>query len=202
MNVDHYTRGREIWLPVVTKFGSYADFYEVSSFGSIRTVGRTFVRKDKKPYTLKPKLRKLPKTSAGYPMVRLCNKGDKNFFKFKRGRIFLVHRLVAWAFLPNKNPQILTEVNHKDGNKENNFVGNLEWVTPSQNRIHSYANGFQKPKTKPIFQLTSDGRIIRKWSGMTEAAKYFGTPVSCISRVCNGSRNKAAGFCWRFCNEC
>lgn len=58
------------------------------------------------------------------------------------GKQYRVHRLVAEAFIPN--PNNLPCVNHKDGNKQNNSVDNLEWVTYSENTIHSFKTGLQK----------------------------------------------------------
>jgi len=71
----------------------------------------------------------------------------KNYFGIqlnKNGiaKEFLVHRLVAQAFIPN--PEGKPEVNHIDGNKQNNNISNLEWVTSSENQKHSFANNLQK----------------------------------------------------------
>lgn len=68
----------------------------------------------------------------GYPFVCLCKKGSRTIQK-------TVHRLVAEAYLPN--PDNLPQVNHKDSNKENNNVSNLEWCTASQNKKHSWDAG-------------------------------------------------------------
>lgn len=67
----------------------------------------------------------------GYPFVCLC--------KGPQIKQFTVHRLVAEAFLPN--PDNLPQVNHKDSNKENNSVSNLEWCTASYNKKHSWDSG-------------------------------------------------------------
>ena len=66
--------------------------------------------------------------------IDLCSRGKKR-------KTINVHRLVAKAFIPN--PDNLPEVNHKDGNRENNVVSNLEWCTSSQNQKHAYATGLQ-----------------------------------------------------------
>ncbi len=107
-----------------------------------------------------------------------------------------VHRLVAKTFLPN--PDNLPEVNHKNGNKKDNRVGNLEWCTSSHNSKHSFANGLQVPKrgeqTHSHKLTRSDTERIKQalegGSKQAELAETFGVNQSVISRIKN---NKA----WR-----
>ena len=109
----------EIWKPIDGTDG----MYEVSNLGRVRTWGK------------RKMLLTLTKQVSGYlyAMVQIngkqCNKR--------------VHRLVAQHFIPN--PKNLPEVNHKDGNKENNHVGNLEWCNGSQNMQHASRNGLLNP---------------------------------------------------------
>lgn len=83
---------------------------------------------------------KTGRCTVGYAMAKLfvsyCRLSNKRVYKYVR-----VHRLVAEHFLNNSAPEILTQVNHIDGNKVNNVVSNLEWVTPSQNMQHAVATG-------------------------------------------------------------
>lgn len=75
----------------------------------------------------------------GYVRIKLYKNNVK--------KTFLLHRVIADSFIPN--PDNKKEVNHKDGDKLNNSVDNLEWVTPSENVIHSYKNGLQSKKGIP-----------------------------------------------------
>ena len=110
----------EQWKPIEGTDGKY----EVSNLGRVRTNGK------------RPGLLKLTKQKSGYryAMIQLSNGKQKNC---------RVHRLVAEHFLPN--PDNMKEVNHKDGNKDNNRADNLEWCTRSHNVKHSFDTGLKQP---------------------------------------------------------
>lgn len=113
------------------------DYIEVSNFGNVRTKDtiRKFNRYDRFERIFKPTKRLI----KSHPMKIQKNNKGYEFVCFKQSGIrknILVHRLVASAFIPN--PENKLEVNHKDGNPQNNNVSNLEWVTPSENRKHAY----------------------------------------------------------------
>jgi len=109
------------------------------------------------------------------------------------GRSESIHRLVAEAFIPN--PMMKKCVNHKDGNKTNNNVENLEWATHSENTSHAYATGLQSAgEAIETAKLTCDDvKYIRshyirrdKEFGRIPLARKFGVSTDTISDVCNG----------------
>lgn len=115
----------EVWKPV----NDYEKRYSVSN------KGRVYSHKSKR--CLKPF-----ENEKGYLSIELwCD--------YKR-KVVKVHRLVAETFL--ENPLLRKEVNHKDGNKRNNVVENLEWCTRSENLLHAYATGLKKPARKGVKQ--------------------------------------------------
>ena len=127
-----------------------------------------------KPYTNK----------GGYLCVNLCKDGKvKNYY---------VHRLAAEAYLPN--PENLPQINHKDENKANNCLQNLEWCDAKYNINYGTHNDKIK---KPILQYDLDGNLIREW----ECAADVGKEVK--SNICHclkGSRKSAYGFIWKYKN--
>jgi hypothetical protein len=110
----------EIWKPVL----GFEDSYQISNLGRVRNC--------KTGYTLKNVLSRI-----GYFVVYLQSGGKKT----KRG--VLVHRLMAQAFIPN--PENFPHVNHIDGCKTNNDLGNLEWITPKGNTQHAISIGLFVP---------------------------------------------------------
>lgn len=114
------------------------DCLEVNRNGEVRSISRKVNTVGNKLRTVNSKLLSQRKGSNGYMVL-----ATKCYSKTKT---FLVHRLVATAFVPN--PNNYPQINHKDGDKTNNHYSNLEWVTQSQNQRHAYANGLQKIKYK------------------------------------------------------
>jgi len=104
-----------------------------------------------------------------------------------------VHRIVALTFLAN--PQNKPEVNHKDGNKLNNHVDNLEWATKSENIAHSFGVLKNKhPKAKPVRCIETD----EVYPSASEAARFYGTNTSNVCAVIKGRRKLAGGHTWEF----
>lgn len=109
----------EIWKDVI----GYEDYYQVSNLGNVKRKSKD---KKIKPY-------KGGKNGA-YNHVCICENGNQ--------KSVLLHRIVATAFIPNVENK--PQVNHKDGNKKNNAVENLEWVTNKENTIHAFSIGLIK----------------------------------------------------------
>jgi archaellin len=126
-------KNKELWKDIK----GYKGFYQVSNRGNIRSfIIKKTQLKAKEPSYLKPYI-----NNSGYPSIDL----SANYCTLIEGRrkVYKVHRLVALAFIPNT--QNKPDVNHKDGNKLNNLLDNLEWVTKSENSKHMWANNLIKP---------------------------------------------------------
>lgn len=135
----------------------------------------------------------------GYLRTCLCKNSVSKFY--------LIHRLVAQTFIPN--PNNLLEVNHKDGNKVNNNVENLEWCTRKENVNHSILNnlkifkyGKDNPTSKTIYQLDiKSNKIINIFYGCGDIKRKtkFKNPTS-ILKCCKNIKNykTAYGYKWQF----
>ena len=112
----------------------YEGKYIISNYGEVISLPRLKQNNSKKQYVEPKELSKNINSTNGYVYVFLCNNG-----KYRNIR---VHRLVAEAFIPN--PNNLPQINHKDGNKQNNKVDNLEWCTCQENIRHAIKNNLFK----------------------------------------------------------
>jgi hypothetical protein len=107
-----------------------------------------------------------------------------------------VHRLVAMAFLDPDAERIF--VNHKDGNKHNNRVENLEWCTPSENTRHSIDVLGQRKRA--VYQKDKDGNVLGEYPSIKEAAEAVGAKAEHVWRCVKGIRKKTCGFYWEYVN--
>ena len=107
----------------------YEGLYQISNFGRVKSLKRKVKQSNGFEYEIKERVLKLSYHTNGYVGITLNKEGKKRF---------LVHRLVAEHFLENEGN--LPQVNHKDLDKANNRVENLEWVTKSENQLHYYRN--------------------------------------------------------------
>ncbi len=122
---------KEIWKDIV----GYEGLYKISNNGNVLALERKIERSGMSDRKAKQKLLLPLKMPNGYLQIGL----NKN----KQRRSFSIHRLVAKAFIYNENNSLV--INHKNGDKADNRVDNLEWCTQSENVKHSYAHGLQKP---------------------------------------------------------
>ena len=109
-----------------------------------------------------------------------------------------IHRLVAELFIPNPNQ--LSEVNHIDGNKQNNHKENLEWVTSRQNMIHAKEHNLLNfSRSKKVAQYTLDGIYIQTFNSLHDAARFLGNDKynSGISNCISGRRKSYKGYLWK-----
>ena len=181
----------EIWKPIK----EFEGIYEVSNTGKIRSLTRKV--KMGRGYRifeatiLKPQIDK-----DGYFKVNLSKNGKK-----KR---FFVHRLVAEAFI--ENPNNFPVVNHKDGNKQNNHVDNLEWTTISENTKHAFRINLRKPHcggtSKKVAKVDpSSNKIIEIYGSIKDAARKNNISDSCISDCAKGRLKTSRKFKWVFISE-
>ena len=120
----------------------FEGIYQISNNGSVKSLERI----NSRGYILKEKTLNSNINSWGYKVITL----HKNCFR----KTVLVHRLVAEAFIPNLYKK--AQVNHKSGNKLDNYVDNLEWCTGSENMIHAYKTGLRK---LPIGELNPNAKL-------------------------------------------
>lgn len=153
---------------------------------SVTTDGRVIGLKSKK--VLKPS------NMRGYQRVKL--------YRNACPKVYSVHRLVADAFIPREHDKY--QVNHKDGNKANNSVENLEWVTQRENNIHAYVNGLNSTShaieatKKKVVQSTIRGTTIKVWNSLSDASRATGVPIGNITHCCRGQIKHAGGFKWAY----
>ena len=116
-------------------------------------------------------------------------------------KIKRIHHLVANAWLGTK-PSADMVVNHKDGNRKNNAVDNLEWTTVSGNTLHAYrVLGVIPAGRKPIEQLDKQGRVLRRFTSIHEAARICRLQQSCVSQAVSGHIRSSGGFHWRLAED-
>ena len=159
----------EVWKPVP----DYEGLYEVSNLGRVRSLYNGY------------RILKQAIGTRGYKNVCLCRKGTQ--------KLANVHRLVALCFVPN--PQNLPCVNHKDENKQNNEVSNLEWCS------YYYNNVYGSRLTKSALKQSLPVRCIETdtiYSSAYSAQRETGIKQSGICQCCHHKRKSAGGFHWEF----
>lgn len=209
-NGDDFNMKKEVWKDVK----GYEGLYQVSNKGNVKSLDRLIVYKDGR----KRKFKGVKLTSNtgkhGYPYV-ILSKNEHN-------KTFKVHRLVARAFIPN--PDNLPQVNHKDENRANNNVENLEWCTTKYNINygHCLENGvkhrdYKKSRAKidwvsaqrkrvqklykPVIQCTLDGKEIKRFRSAKDVHDEVGFDASTIAKCCKGKQKTSHGYKWKYANN-
>ena len=177
----------EIWKDIA----GYEGLYQVSNLGRIRSLTRKVsVVGKKNGRVFKGKIKKdVREKKNGYLVVSLFRKGNS-----KR---FFIHRLVATAFIPNSND--LPQVNHKDEDKTNNKVSNLEWCDAKYNT--NYGSCIEKriaPQCKRVSQYTISGAYVQSFASMADVERTFGFNHSAICACCKDFTKTAYGYKWKY----
>lgn len=164
-----------VWKPIP----NYEGLYEVNNLGEIRTL-----------YNYKKYKILTQNIKRGYYQIGLRKNKVRKWHQ--------AHRLVAQAFIPN--PYNLPQVNHKDENKLNNKVENLEWCTVSYNNTYGSRIERVTSKTgKPVYQFSLDGKLVKKHKSIASTAREVGlvSPGNIIA-CCKGRYETSAGYKWSY----
>lgn len=130
--------------------------------------------------------------STGYERTKLSR---TPYSDGRKGSSYSVHRLVASAWVPNL--ENLSDINHKDGNKSNNNISNLEWVTRKENLIHAMRTGLHANPEKAVVGWNPDTGDGWWFISQAEAARHGFTQAN-LSHVVSGKRKKCKGHHWEF----
>ena len=174
---------------VKNEWVDYRGLYQVSSEGRVKSLNYRRTRQER---ILKTRYNK-----QGYLQVSLHKNG--------KGKNFRIHRLVAFAFIENNSPLIKTEVNHKDENKMNNCVENLEWCNREYNNNYGTRNEraskSMSGKNSPMYGRTGENHHNSKavicittgtiYGSISEASRLTGIAQANISANCSGTRKSA-----------
>lgn len=158
----------EIWKDIK----GYEGLYQVSNYGRVKSLERIINQWNRFKVCKRhcpERLLKQITEKDGYYIVNLYKNGQRDWRR--------VHRLVAEAFI--KNPNNLPYVNHKDLNKQNNCIDNLEWCTDLENKQHAKENGHIR-KGKPIGKYDLQGNLIVSYSNARECAKQERLPYTLV----------------------
>lgn len=185
----------EIWKDVV----GFEGYYQVSNLGRVRSVDRIVKGSFGSLQNKRSVILSSAINTAGYYSVALTRNANSKSYR--------VHRLVAEAFLPN--PNNLPIINHKDENKLNNSVENLEWCTYSYNakyngcmtkRITTRNKNHSHGCEKKVYQYDLKNNLIKVWKSLMSITRTLGYSHANIANCCKGQKNRptAYGYKWSY----
>lgn len=183
---------KEIWAWI----DGYEGQYMVSTFGRVISIERIRGNHSKKQ-NVRKKIKKLSDNGHGYKFVNLWkdNKEEKKY----------IHRLVAMAFIPN--PENLPQINHKDEDKSNNRIDNLEWCNQKYNinygtfRTRSKSTMLRNGNNRGIDVYDMNGKFIKTYVFSNEVCKEYGINRRVLYDVCNGITRSVKGHRFVFEGE-
>ena len=169
-----------------TAIKNYGGLYEISNQGNVRSLDRNVIENNtNKKRSIKGIDLSIANSKRGYRVVVLCKGGKEKMRN--------VHQLVAEAFLLNLDSKPC--INHKDFNRLNNYVDNIEWCTYAENNKHSIEIG---NKGRNVNQLDEYDEVIAIFNSIKEAEIKTDIAAQNIGKVCKGEREKAGGYKWEY----
>ena len=179
---------KEVWKDIK----DYEGLYQVSNLGNVKSIDKIIKRKNGIEQHFKEKI--INKWNSNYAYVNLSKNG--------KGKTYTIHRLVAQAFIDNPNNYPC--VNHKDENKKNNNVNNLEWCDYKYNNNYNFKMNKIRDKlingklSKKVIQYDMNDNLIKLWKSTMQIERCLNYKNQSISNCCKGKQKTAYGYKWKY----
>lgn len=157
--------------------------YQVSNYGRVKSLKRKTYRENRYGNTFLNHEERILRNN-----IRKDGYVNTTLYKDGKPKSYAIHRLVAQHFL--LNPNNYKEINHKDENKTNNCVTNLEWCTRTYNNRYS--------RSKKVNQYDLNGNLIKTWKSIKEASEANNIFLGNISSCCKGKIKTTGGYIWKY----